>query len=87
MFFRALELSMGEEASSSKVMAVVPAENELIALARKFKRCMVSAVQDFPPGCGRVAGPNSGSCSGTRGSLVLHVIKCVYSITLYLLVG
>ncbi|KAH1039553.1 hypothetical protein J1N35_041296 [Gossypium stocksii] len=48
-----LELSMGEEASSNKVMAMVPAENELVAPTPKFKWRRVSAVQDFPPRCGR----------------------------------
>ncbi|KAH1083032.1 hypothetical protein J1N35_022793 [Gossypium stocksii] len=61
MFFRVLELSMGEEASSNKVMVVVSAENKLVALALKFKRRRVSMIRDFPPGCGRVATPNSGS--------------------------
>ncbi|KAH1082774.1 hypothetical protein J1N35_022535 [Gossypium stocksii] len=61
MFFRVLEHSMGEEASSNKVMIVMPAENELVAPAPKFKRRRVSAVRDFPLGCGRVAAPNFGS--------------------------
>ncbi|KAH1129546.1 hypothetical protein J1N35_000924 [Gossypium stocksii] len=52
---------MGEKASSNKVMAMVPAENELVVPTPKFKRCRVSAVRDFPVGCGRVVAPNSGS--------------------------
>ncbi|KAH1038444.1 hypothetical protein J1N35_040187 [Gossypium stocksii] len=52
---------MGEEASSNKVRAVVPAENELVVPAPKFKRLRVSVVRDFPPGCGRVVAVNSGS--------------------------
>ncbi|KAH1039215.1 hypothetical protein J1N35_040958, partial [Gossypium stocksii] len=46
-------LLMREEASSNKVMAVVPVENELVAPTPKFKQCRVSAVRDFTPGCGR----------------------------------
>ncbi|KAH1039705.1 hypothetical protein J1N35_041448 [Gossypium stocksii] len=52
---------MGEEASSSKVMAVVLAKNELVALAPRFKRRRVSVVWDFLLGCSRVTAPNSGS--------------------------
>ncbi|KAH1091671.1 hypothetical protein J1N35_018928, partial [Gossypium stocksii] len=48
-----LELSMGEEASSNKVMEVVPTDNELVAPAPKLKLCMVSVVQDFPQGAAR----------------------------------
>ncbi|KAH1107504.1 hypothetical protein J1N35_011272 [Gossypium stocksii] len=61
MFFSVLELLMGEEASSNKVMEVVPVENKLLVPALKFQRRRVSAVRDFPPGCDRVAAPNSGS--------------------------
>ncbi|KAH1064114.1 hypothetical protein J1N35_029101 [Gossypium stocksii] len=61
MFFRVLKLLMGEKASSKKVMAMVSVENELAAPASKFKQLRVSAVQDFPPGCGTVAAPNSRS--------------------------
>ncbi|KAH1039017.1 hypothetical protein J1N35_040760 [Gossypium stocksii] len=42
-------------------MAVVPSENELIALAPNIKRRRMSVVRDFSPRCGRVAAPNSGS--------------------------
>ncbi|KAH1114405.1 hypothetical protein J1N35_007783 [Gossypium stocksii] len=52
---------MGEEASSNKVMVLMPAKNELIAPAPKFKQRKVSAVRDFPPRCSRVAAPNFGS--------------------------
>ncbi|KAH1072894.1 hypothetical protein J1N35_025222 [Gossypium stocksii] len=52
---------MGDEVSSNKVVAVVPAENELLVPSPKFKRCRVSAVWDFPPGSDKVAAPNSGS--------------------------
>ncbi|KAH1039706.1 hypothetical protein J1N35_041449, partial [Gossypium stocksii] len=51
-------LLMGEESSSDKVMAVVSDENELVEPAPKFKRGRVLSVQDFPPGCDRVAAPN-----------------------------
>ncbi|KAH1122565.1 hypothetical protein J1N35_005725 [Gossypium stocksii] len=51
----------GGRGSSNKVMAVVSAKNELVVPVPKFKRRRVSAVCDFPPGCGRVATPNSGS--------------------------
>ncbi|KAH1130381.1 hypothetical protein J1N35_001759 [Gossypium stocksii] len=53
--------SMVEEASSNKVMVVVPAENELVVPAPKFKRHKVSTIRDIPPGCSRVAAPNFGS--------------------------
>ncbi|KAH1046735.1 hypothetical protein J1N35_037519, partial [Gossypium stocksii] len=42
-------------------MVVMSAENELVAFAPKFKQRRISAVWDFPPGCGKVAAPNSGS--------------------------
>ncbi|KAH1114485.1 hypothetical protein J1N35_007863 [Gossypium stocksii] len=51
---------MGEEAFHNKVMAMVSAKNELVVPTLEFKRRRVSAVQDFPPGCGRMAAPNSG---------------------------
>ncbi|KAH1032165.1 hypothetical protein J1N35_044339 [Gossypium stocksii] len=35
----------------------VPTENGLVAPAPRFKQCKVSAVRDFPPGCGWVAAP------------------------------
>ncbi|KAH1114439.1 hypothetical protein J1N35_007817, partial [Gossypium stocksii] len=60
-FLFIFELSMGEEASSNKVMAVVPAENKLIAPSPKFKWRRVLVVRDFPLGCGRMATPNFGS--------------------------
>ncbi|KAH1108154.1 hypothetical protein J1N35_011922 [Gossypium stocksii] len=37
------------------------AEIERVAPTPKFKQYRVSAVRVFPPGCGRVAAPNSGS--------------------------
>ncbi|KAH1097634.1 hypothetical protein J1N35_014555 [Gossypium stocksii] len=61
MFFWVLELSMGEEASSNKVMAVVPAENELVVPAPKFRQRKVSTIRVLPLGCDRVAARNSGS--------------------------
>ena len=64
--------------------------SELVASAPKFKRCAVSAVRDFSPGCGRE--PTSAwdrqiavipaSESIDVESLVLRVIRCV-TLTLY----
>ena len=61
MFFWVLELPMGEEGASSKVIAKVPAEFECVASTLKFKRHKVSALRDFLPGCGRVVAPISGT--------------------------
>ncbi|KAH1031479.1 hypothetical protein J1N35_043653 [Gossypium stocksii] len=68
---------MSKGSSSHKVMAKVPAENVCIASTPKFKRRRVSAVQDFPPGCGRVTAPSSRSSDGACEYLVLYVIRCV----------
>ncbi|KAH1097324.1 hypothetical protein J1N35_014245, partial [Gossypium stocksii] len=51
-------LSMSKGGSSSKVLTKVPAENVPVASTRKFKRRRVSAIWDFPPGCGRVTASN-----------------------------
>ncbi|KAH1039222.1 hypothetical protein J1N35_040965 [Gossypium stocksii] len=53
-------LSISKGGSSSKVLAKVSAENVRVASTPKFKRCRVSAVWDFPPGCGRVTTSNFG---------------------------
>ncbi|KAH1107676.1 hypothetical protein J1N35_011444 [Gossypium stocksii] len=77
MFFRALELSMGEEGSSNKVMTVVLTESGQGASTSKFKRRMVLAVRDFPLGRGRVTAPRSKSSANAQEFLVLYVIRCV----------
>ncbi|PPD98657.1 hypothetical protein GOBAR_DD04321 [Gossypium barbadense] len=59
--FDLAKLLMGEEGASSKVIAKVPAEFERVASTPKFKWRKVSAFRDFPPGCGRVVAPSSGS--------------------------
>ncbi|KAH1097101.1 hypothetical protein J1N35_014022 [Gossypium stocksii] len=74
--------------SSGKVKAMVLVDSGRVASAPKFKRRKVSAIRDFPPGCGRVTAPNFGSSelitvdrsgqgSDAREFLVLYVIKCV----------
>ncbi|KAH1121675.1 hypothetical protein J1N35_004835 [Gossypium stocksii] len=45
---------MGKGDASNKVMAKVPPRYKRVATTPKFKRRKVSAVRDFPPGCGRV---------------------------------
>ncbi|KAK5785517.1 hypothetical protein PVK06_040109 [Gossypium arboreum] len=69
-------------------MTVVPTGSGHIASSPNFKRHRVSAVWDFPPGCGRVTAPNfrlsrqiivdrSSQGSNPREFLVLYVIRCV----------
>ncbi|KAH1114072.1 hypothetical protein J1N35_007450, partial [Gossypium stocksii] len=48
-------------------MAKVPAELKDIASTLKFKQRKMSAIQDFPPGCGRV------TASDTRLSELITV--------------
>ncbi|KAH1122354.1 hypothetical protein J1N35_005514 [Gossypium stocksii] len=51
---------MGKGDASGKVMAKVSAEIKCVVSAPEFKRRKVSAVQDFPPRCGRVTASNFG---------------------------
>ncbi|KAH1057226.1 hypothetical protein J1N35_035291 [Gossypium stocksii] len=46
---------MEKESVSGKEMATVTMGFEHVTTIPKFKRCKVSAVWDFPPGCGRGA--------------------------------
>ncbi|KAH1055816.1 hypothetical protein J1N35_033881 [Gossypium stocksii] len=50
---------MGKKGASDKMMAKVPTEFEGVASTLKFKQRKVSAIRDFPPGCGRITTPNS----------------------------
>ncbi|KAH1114247.1 hypothetical protein J1N35_007625 [Gossypium stocksii] len=50
---RGTELQMGKGDASNKKMANVPVGYDHVAATHKFKRHKVSAVRDFPPGCGR----------------------------------
>ncbi|KAH1056328.1 hypothetical protein J1N35_034393 [Gossypium stocksii] len=79
---------MSKRDSSHKVVARVSAKNVRVAFTPKFKRRKVSAVWDFPPGCGRVTASNLGlsrqiavdrSSEGDSAHdyLVLYVIRCV----------
>ncbi|PPD75644.1 hypothetical protein GOBAR_DD27431 [Gossypium barbadense] len=61
IFFWVLELPMGKEGASSKVIAKVPTEFERVAFTPKFKRRKASALWDFSPGCRSVATPISGT--------------------------
>ncbi|KAH1032265.1 hypothetical protein J1N35_044439 [Gossypium stocksii] len=74
--------------SSREVMTEVLARKGPEVAAPKFKWRKVSAVQDFPPGCGRatasdfelsrqIAVDQSNQGSGDYEYLVLYVIKCV----------
>ncbi|KAH1039897.1 hypothetical protein J1N35_041640 [Gossypium stocksii] len=76
------------EGSNRKAMTVVPAGIGLVVPAPKFKQRKVSAIWDFPPGCGRVTAPSSRSSevitvdrssqgADTQEFLVLYVIRCV----------
>ncbi|KAH1108141.1 hypothetical protein J1N35_011909 [Gossypium stocksii] len=65
------------EGSSRKVMTMVLAGNGLVVLASKFKQWKMSAIRDFPPGCGRITAPSSRSSSDAREYLVLYMIRCV----------
>ncbi|KAH1039533.1 hypothetical protein J1N35_041276, partial [Gossypium stocksii] len=56
-----IKFSISKWSSSFKVMVKVLAENVRIASTPKFKRHRLSAVRDFPPGCGRVTAPSSRS--------------------------
>ncbi|KAH1082661.1 hypothetical protein J1N35_022422 [Gossypium stocksii] len=47
-------------------MANVPTGYEHLAATPKFKRRKVSAVRDFPPGCGRVTASKFGLCVYTH---------------------
>ncbi|KAK5833510.1 hypothetical protein PVK06_017354 [Gossypium arboreum] len=64
-------------------MSMVLRGSGRVAFAPKFKRRRVSAVRDFPPGCGRVTTPNFGLSRqiavdqgfADREFLVLYVIR------------
>ncbi|KAH1082915.1 hypothetical protein J1N35_022676 [Gossypium stocksii] len=49
------------EGFSRKAMTMVPAGNGLIVPAPKFKQRKMSAIRDFPPGCGRITALSSRS--------------------------
>ncbi|KAH1122358.1 hypothetical protein J1N35_005518 [Gossypium stocksii] len=51
---------MGKGDASHKVMAKVTAEIERVVSTPKFKRCRVSTIRDFLPGCGGVTASNFG---------------------------
>ncbi|KAH1114404.1 hypothetical protein J1N35_007782 [Gossypium stocksii] len=63
--------------SSGKVKAVVPLDSGCVASAPKFKRCKVSAIRDFSPGCGRMTAPNFGSRFQSSGILSTLCDQCV----------
>ncbi|KAK5819146.1 hypothetical protein PVK06_024108 [Gossypium arboreum] len=88
MYRICFELSMSKRGSSNKVVIVVPTGSGREASAPKIKRCRMSAVRDFLPGCRRVTAQNFGLSRQTtvdRSSqglgawefLVLYVIRSV----------
>ncbi|KAH1046653.1 hypothetical protein J1N35_037437 [Gossypium stocksii] len=48
----------------------VPTGNGLLAFVPRFKQQNVSAVRDFPPGCGRVAAPITRPNEQARNRLI-----------------
>ncbi|KAH1073340.1 hypothetical protein J1N35_025668 [Gossypium stocksii] len=70
---------------SSKVSVKMSTEYESVTISPKFKRRKVSAVRDFPPGCGRRATTDLelyrqikvDQGSGDYEYLMLQMVRCV----------